>query len=210
MRRLLAVLALAGVALAATQPCTDGCTLTGTASISGTITDSLTGLPIDSAKVSAGCCGGRYAYTNADGNYTIDGLAAGSYMVKATKMGAYYPKSYPGRVQVEEGQAVTGIDIALSPMGGGGSGSISGVVYDKSTSQPLIEARVMVGCHRYVLTNERGEYVLGGLADGSYQPKAAKSGYCSATWPDPILISGGNAVTGIDFYLQPRSTLAVD
>lgn len=209
MRKLFAVLVLAGIALAASQPCTDGCILSGTASISGTITDSLTGLPIDSARVTAGCCGGRYAYTDADGNYTIEGLAAGSYMVKATKTGVYYPKCYPERVRVEEGQAVTDIDIALSPMAGG-SGSISGVVYDKTTNQPLVDAKVMVGCHRYVLTNERGEYVLGGLADGSYQPKATKSGYCCATWPEPIVISGGNAVTGIDFYLQPRSNLAVD
>lgn len=210
MRKLFAVLALATVALAATHPCTEGCALTGTASISGVITDSVTGLPIDSVKVTAGCCGGRNAYTGPDGSYTIEGLAAGNYTVKAMKCGAYYPKTYPDRVRVEEGQAVTGIDLALAPMTTGGNGSISGIVYDKSTSQPIAEAKVFIDCHRYVYTNENGEYTLPNLADGSYRLKASKEGYCCATWPEPIVISGGNAVTGIDFLLVPRFIDALD
>jgi hypothetical protein len=211
MQKFLVVLALATVAFAASQPCNDGCTLTGTASISGVITDSVSGLPVDSAKVTAGCMNGRIAYTGPDGSYTIDGLAAGSYMVKAMKCGAYVAKAYPGRVVVEEGQAVTGIDIALAPMGGGGgNGSISGIVYDKSTSQPLAEAKVFLSCHAYVYTNENGEYTLGNLADGSYRPKATKDGYTCSMWPEAIEISGGNAVTGIDFYLAPRLIKALD
>ncbi|MFO7650326.1 MAG: carboxypeptidase-like regulatory domain-containing protein [bacterium] len=212
MRKLLAVLALATVAFAASQPCTDGCTLLGTASISGTITDSVTGLPVDSAKVTAGRCGGRSAWTDADGNYTIADLAAGSYAVKAMKCGEYVMKSYPTPVRVEEGQAVTGIDIALSPMqgGGGGDGSISGIVYDKSTNLPVVDAKVFLNCHYYVMTNELGEYTLGDLADGSYRPKAAKEGYACSMWPELIVISGGNAVTGIDFLLVPRLIQALD
>ncbi|MBM3315147.1 carboxypeptidase regulatory-like domain-containing protein, partial [candidate division WOR-3 bacterium] len=203
MKRLLAVLsvvALTGGLYAATHV-HDNSILTGTGSISGTVTDSTTGLPVEGVKVAAGCCGGRYAYTNADGQYTITELAAGDYRVKATKEG-YVMKMYPERVHVEEGQAVTGIDFALAPMGGGGNGSISGTVLDKATNLPVEGAKVTAGCcrnGRYAYSGADGSYTITGLADGSYVVKAMKDGYYGSTYPEAVVIQGGNAATGIDF-----------
>jgi protocatechuate 3,4-dioxygenase beta subunit len=183
----------------------------GTGSIAGRITDSVTGQPIAGAKVMAGCCG-QSATTGGDGTYIITGLAAGDYTVKAMKCGAYVMKAYPTPVHVAEGQAVTGINIALAPMGGGGgNGSISGTVYNKKTNAPIAGAKVMTGCcGKYVLTAEDGTYTISGLADGSYTVKAVKTGYQCATYHVPVVIQSGGAVTGIDFYLVATIYQALD
>jgi uncharacterized protein (DUF2141 family) len=183
----------------------------GSGSISGTITDAVTGSPISGAKVVAGGCS-RYAMTGSDGRYTIAKLAAGDYTVSAMKMGAYMMKSYPGTVHVADGQAVTGIDIALAPMGGGGgNGSISGTVYDKKTNAPIAGARVTAsGCSRYAMTGSDGKYTIAGLADDSYTVRAMKSGYLCATYPTPVVITNGQPVTGIDLYLQSSKHIAQD
>lgn len=182
----------------------------GTGSISGTITDSETGSPIAGAKVMVNCH--TSATTSSDGRYTIANLAAGDYTVSAMKMGAYAMKAYPSPVHVAEGQAVTGIDIALAPMGGGGgNGSISGTVYDKKTNAPIAGAKVMAsGCMKSAMTAEDGTYTITGLADGSYTVKAMKSGYVSATYPDAVVIANGQPVTGIDFYLRSSKHRAQD
>jgi uncharacterized surface anchored protein len=180
----------------------------GTGSISGTITDSVTGSPIGGAKVMVNCH--TSATTGSDGRYTIANLAAGDYPVTVMKTG-YVMKAYPGTVHVAEGQAVTGIDIALAPMGGGGSGSISGTVYDKKTNAPVAGAKVTAsGCSRSTTTGSDGTYTITGLADGSYTVRAMKSGYLCATYPTPVVITNGQPVTGIDFHLQSTSHIAQD
>lgn len=175
----------------------------GNGSISGFITDSITGQPIQGAQVMAGChlC----ATTNQDGSYTIPNVPSGDYIVKAKKCHEYVVKEYPTPVHVEAGQHVTGINIALAPVGGGGgNGSISGTVYDKMTRKPIAGAKVTAGCcQNYAMTNNDGTYTITGLRDGSYIVKAHKQGYECATYPEPVVISGGNSVSGIDFYLIP-------
>ena len=205
MKRLLMVAALCLGTVALIAAAAPKAQTLGTGSISGVITDSVTGLPIAGAKVTAGCCG-HQATTAEDGSYTIAALAAGDYTVKAMKCGAYAMKQYPTPVHVEDGQAVTGINLALAPMGGGGSGSISGHVYDQATGLPLAGAKVMAGCcGRYALTIEDGSYTIANLPDGSYTVKAMKFGYSCATYPQPVVIQGGGAVTGIDFQLVPMN-----
>ncbi len=178
-------------------------------SIAGTITDSVTGQPIAGAMVTAGHR--HSATTDAHGAYVISDLAAGDYTVKAMKCGEYTMKAYPGQVHVAEDQHVTGIDIALVPMGGGGgSGSISGTVYDYATRAPIAGARVMAGCMKSALTADDGTYTISNLADGSYTVKAVKSGYRCATYPSAVVIEQGGAVTGIDFYLVSTPIQALD
>jgi uncharacterized surface anchored protein len=152
------------------------------------------------------------ATTGNDGSYTIANLAAGDYTVRAMKSGAYVTKQYPTAVHVSNGQAVTGIDFALAPMGGGGgNGSISGTVYDKATNAPIAGARVTAGCCRNsATTGNDGTYTITGLADGSYTVMAMKNGYKCATYPSPVVISGGQAVTGIDFHLVWSNNRTLD
>jgi hypothetical protein len=204
MKKLIPIVALCAVALVMVGATGKKAIPTGTGSISGVVTDESTGLPIDGAMVSAGC--GHMATTGSDGSYTIANLAAGDYTVKASKCGAYVMKQYPTPVHVEDGQAVTDINFALTPMGGGGgNGSISGTVYDKSTNEPVVGAKVTAGgCRNSATTGSDGTYSIIGLADGSYTVKAMKKGYECATYPSPVVISGGQPVTGIDFHLVPN------
>ena len=198
-------------ACVATLSATTGTTLIlGNGSIAGTITDSVTNAPIVGAKVTVGCCG-QGVLTGGDGTYIIENLAAGDYTVKAMKCGVYAMKVYPSPVHVNEGQAVTGINLALAPMSGGGNGSISGTVYDKKTNAPIAGATVMAGCcGQSATTAADGTYSITGLADGSYTVKAMKTGYKCATYPDPVVITAGGAVTGIDFHLVGTSNRALD
>ncbi|MEZ4775918.1 MAG: TonB-dependent receptor [Bacteroidia bacterium] len=58
------------------------------------------------------------------------------------------------------------------------SGSVSGVVLDKSTDGPLPSARVIiVGTERGVLTNQSGQYNLRNIPSGSYQLSITYIGY---------------------------------
>jgi hypothetical protein len=173
-------------------------------SISGVITDSVTGQPITGARVMAGNCR-QSATTASDGSYTIRGLAAGDYTITAMKPMAYAMKQYPSTVHVDEGQQVTGINLALAPMGGGGgNGSISGAVFNKKTGKPIAGARVMAGgCRNSATTASDGTYTLANLADGSYTVQAMKGGYLCGSYPSPVVIQNGQSVTGIDIYLEP-------
>jgi len=208
LKKLLALVAL--FACVATLSAADTGTkslVLGSGSIAGTITDSVTNAPIAGAKVLVGCHG-QNATTGDDGTYVIGGLAPGDYTVKAMKCG-YMMKAYPEPVHVEDGP-VTGIDIALAPIGGGGgSGSISGTVYDKATNAPIAGAKVMAGCGKYDLTEDDGTYTITNLADGSYTVKAMKEGYKCAEYPDPVVIEDGGDVTGIDFHLVGTSNRAL-
>jgi hypothetical protein len=205
MKKLLPVLALvvcAALLVAASAPKAN--VRLGTASIAGLVTDSVTGQPIAGAMVMAGSCGYR-ATTASDGTYLIANLPAGDYTVKASKCGVYTMKTYPTPVHVDEGQAVTGINLALAPIGGGGggNGSISGTVYDAATNAPIAGVKVTANCCRggSAVTAENGTYTITGLADGSYTVKAMKTGYLCATYPTPVVITNGAPVTGIDFHL---------
>ena len=114
MKRLLVILSitvLAGAAFAASH-IHDQSVLDGTGSISGIVTDAVTSDPVEGAKVSAGCCGGRYAYTNEDGEYTLSDLADGEYTAKVMKKGLGC-SAYPDEVVIENSNAVEGIDIYL-------------------------------------------------------------------------------------------------
>src|SRR5207249_3168126 len=109
--------------------------------------------------------------TNALGEYTVSGLASGSYKVEFSQRsgrGYYLAQDYNGKSSSSEADAVSvtagstsrSIDAALQP-----GGQITGRVTDASTQAALANFEVCVfeaggsgfgvGCGR---TNSRGEY----------------------------------------------------
>jgi len=79
--------------------------------------------------------------------------------------------------------------------------TVSGVVKDKVTKDPLIGANVYVeGTSIGSATNNKGFYSLTGLKEGSYLIKASYIGYKS--FSDSILISDKNQEITLDFHLN--------
>jgi TonB-linked SusC/RagA family outer membrane protein len=79
--------------------------------------------------------------------------------------------------------------------------SITGVVTDEATGQPLEAARVaLIGIDRIVGTNQEGRYLLRNVAPGSYGVRVLRLGYRPVT--DSAHVAPGEVVT-LDFTLTP-------
>ncbi len=181
-----------------------------TGSISGVVTDSATGVPVFGAMVTASqtnVCGGR-AITDSSGIYTIQNLAAGDYQVVARARN-YRPAHYPTPVTVVDGQNTPGINFALgqfTPPPPPNPGSISGIVTDSATGAPIVGAVVIAHHRRFTrqaITGDDGSYTITNLRPGAYRVMARAPNYRMQTYPDPIMISAGSVVTGINFMLVP-------
>ena len=176
--------------------------------ISGRVVDGATGQPVFGAIVVAtGRAGAGRALTNERGAYVIEGLAAGQYEVTAEAAG-YQPTSYPDPVGVREGQVTPNIDFSLRPSQPPPRGGISGRVVDGATGEPIVGAVVVAtgenGRMGRALTNERGAYLIDGLAAGRYRVTAEARGYEPARYPDPVGVREGQVTPNIDFRLRPQ------
>jgi protocatechuate 3,4-dioxygenase beta subunit len=182
-------------------------------SISGTVTDEVTGLPIMGAYVMAmgdtchggGGCGD--AVTDSNGFYMIQHLPPGPYLVIASASG-YQDEVYPDSIIVVAGQNAPNIDFALTPMGGGGTGSISGRVTDEVTGNHILHAHMIaVGldnfCFGEAWTDSIGSYLIPQLCAGIWQVRAEAPGYVPEVYPDTVLVIEDQNTPNIDFALTP-------
>jgi protocatechuate 3,4-dioxygenase beta subunit len=209
---------LVAVALGTDTPGID-IALAAEASISGTVTDEY-GTPIANAYVYANsdvcCLPGGYAYTDANGQYTIGGLPAGAYRVIGTADG--YVEEYFDNapyyelatiVTVAAGDEATGIDFALTQ-----AGSISGTVTD-GLGEPILGAWVTAdstaccyGAGTY--SDASGNYTLGNLPPGDYVVHAEADQYAGEFYNDVydfdaatlVPITSGGETSDIDFALS--------
>lgn len=166
---------------------------------------------IADVSVCAGATGsgfsGNCAETNAAGEYTIVGLASGSYTISFAAGGCseeeggcvrqnYLSQYYSGKatsseanpVTVTAGAATTGVDAELQT-----AGQVTGHVVSAGTHAPLanIEVCASEGSEGFfgacATTNTSGEYTISGLASGSYDIEFANYGegnYAPQFYPD--------------------------
>lgn len=169
--------------------------------IAGTVTDALSGLGADAVQVCAYEAGsGDYVgcdNTDADGKYTIEGLATGSYKVRfspGNELGGigleqpnfnyvshYYDgaasKATAAAVVVTAGATVPEIDAAMAE-----GGQIEGRVVDAVTKAPTSYTSACVydpdeGEYSHCdSTDADGDYRIEGLATGSYKVRFWSSG----------------------------------
>jgi hypothetical protein len=151
--------------------------------IEGTVIDAVTKAPLQWVNV---CLRGNFegcVSTGADGKYTIEGLAAGSYKIGFFSsfqtpgyLGEYYDdeatRDLASPITVGEGESKTGIDTEM-----GAAGRIAGTVTDAlsglgadSVQACAYEAAddEYVACDN---TDADGGYAIEGLATGSYKVK---------------------------------------
>ncbi len=179
----------------------------GTGSISGTVTDEVTGEPIAHAAIilSDLDCDCVW-FTDSMGHYLCDHIPPGTYLVGAHKEG-YHPETYPEPVMVIGGQNTPNIDFALTPIGGE-TGTISGRVTDANTGLAIIMARVVAvgldnNCHGQTWSDTGGYYAITSLCPGTYQVVASKESYAPEIYPDSVIVLSGEVTPGIDFALAP-------
>jgi len=161
---------------------------TGTASISGRITDKESGRPIPAATVSVedGHSAEKTATADADGRYEITGLQPGKYALIASPgelRATHLRQAFGGQnpigpfdpskpnITLTAGDARAGVDVPLSRALG-----IEGRVLD-SNDEPMAGVAIEVagsnggpsGGGYPTFSDDRGEYRLYGLAPGRYR-----------------------------------------
>ncbi len=102
---------------------------------------------------------------------------------------------------------IFGLMLATSLFAQTGTGSITGVVTDSATGNPIFHAMVMAhrtqGMGSFAYTDSTGLYTINNLAAGNYQVNASAYNYRMKNYPTPVAVTAGQATTGIDFILIP-------
>jgi len=122
----------------------------------------------------------KSAFTNANGEYAVEGLAEGEYRVKFSPTeNEYLEQYYSGQssfesanpVVVTTGKTAAGIGATLVE-----GGKITGIVTDAYTHQGLAKIGVFAsspgaggGGFGFAITNAKGEYAITGLGTGAYK-----------------------------------------
>lgn len=168
--------------------------------IAGTITDALTTLPIANAlvEVYSGFNKVGFADTDINGNYTIAGLAPGSYSVVVSAQD-YEAQSIGALVA---SNATTTINVALTP----NPGTVTGQVTDAQTGAPLASATIVVLQNvtiiTSIVTDSNGNYTIDNLAPGNYTLVANAAQYKIAIMGVSI---SSNTIAVVNFALESRS-----
>jgi len=155
--------------------------------IAGTVTDASTGDPIAGTTVTAE---GNSATTDANGTYTINNVPLGTHTVTASAA-KYVEQSKT--VTVAAG-TTTHLDFELTLL----NGTISGVVTDSSTGNPISGATVTVNSMS-ATTNSSGVYTISDIQAGTYTVTASAEGYESSVKTNITVVAG--ETTSVDFEL---------
>lgn len=198
-------------------------------SLSGTATNETNGEPIIGAAVEAfsetplinfaNSIAGFRARTDSSGNYTIENVPSGKYLVLSHAEG-YLPeffeeaatKDSADLVVVEANANVEDIDFTLER-----GGSISGLVASESDSLPIAGALVKVFSsnnrrHLRTYSGNNGEYRVDGLPTGAYFVQVIARGFFSEFYDNarglgqatPIAVAAPDETSDIDVYLEPK------
>jgi hypothetical protein len=151
------------------------------------------GLPIAGVAVSIEP-GGQWTVSLPDGSYTLSGVPAGVYKVKASKKG--FASRIENEVVVTAGQAVT-LNFTLGP-----AGTLAGYVRDQSgLSLSDVTISVVPGGYSTV-TNVSGTYIMSDIPPGVYSVNASKAGYVSKTRSEVVVEEGQVTVCAFTLALN--------
>jgi hypothetical protein len=173
--------------------------------VSGTVTNP-SGEPVEAVEVTAH---GNSAYalqsssatTDADGEYSIDGLSAGGYTVEFQPGGEASPK----RVEVElfDGDDRR-IDVSISV-----GARISGRVTDQA-GEPVVGACASARRGAVSTTDSAGRYVIKQVTPGveRVQFQACRGGNFHGAYSPEFSIAEGEIRTGEDIVLRPAAGIS--
>jgi hypothetical protein len=174
-----------------------------TGSITGTVTDFQTGLPLSGATVCTGtdatCATFTYKTTTAaNGTYTLSGVTEGTYQVNALASN-YVTQSVTGVAVTPGGSTPKNFALVPNP------GSITGKVTSLSTGLPISSATVCISTSGTCTTTTTstasdGTYTLNSITEGSYQVTAMATGYASQSFT--VNVTPGSPATQQNFSLS--------
>jgi len=186
-----------------------------TGSISGRVTDSLTGNPIVHARIfvhNIEGCEKSLAFSDSAGYYFIDKLQAGSYRASAFARG-YKPLKYHISIEVVADSVSSGVDFQMNKHGNQREGKIFGQVKDQETCLPIPFADVIAYSaspdqeyEQTAITDEDGKYVLEDLPIIPFKVLGTATGYISEYYKEALLEEDAHKVTPtssqVDFGLS--------
>ena len=186
-----------------------------TGSISGRVTDSLTGNPIVHARVfvhNIEGCEKSLAFSDSAGYYFIDKLQAGMYRATAFARG-YKPLKYGSLIEVVADSVSSGVDFQMNKHGHQREGKIFGQVKDQRTCLPIPFADVIAYSaspdqeyEQTAVTDEDGKYVLEDLPIMSFKVLGTATGFISEYYKEALLEEDAHKVTPtssqVDFRLS--------
>ncbi|MFQ5633357.1 MAG: DUF2271 domain-containing protein, partial [bacterium] len=164
------------------------------AAVSGTVRETGSNAAITSAIVQLKS-GGQVKYeatTDASGNYSINGIVAGSYQLVASKSGY---ATWSESITLSAGQSLANKDISLTKIVAGAS--LSGQVRGAVSNQPIVGAVLQLkkaGQVSYEATSDAtGAYQFASVQPDTYTLSVYKAGYI--TWHQSITLTASQQVT---------------
>ncbi|MEE9554536.1 MAG: carboxypeptidase regulatory-like domain-containing protein [candidate division Zixibacteria bacterium] len=184
-------------------------------SISGTVYDNDSGEPVENARIKARMVDGWHGgstRSGSEGDYVLENLRPGDYRLTAYGYG-YFSEVYPDIVTVVGDENVPDIDFYLGSSEGPFDGFISGMVTDEETSEPIVDALLMVVSFgswydfriNFTHSGEDGSYLFDDLPPLEYKIFCNASGYSREfydnkdNWWDADIVTPD--VENIDFAL---------
>lgn len=167
--------------------------------ISGTVIDAVTTNPIAGASIEVFLGQTLVAtdLTDPSGNYQIEGLAPGNYIVNCVK--ASYQMQTDGAIVTSNETTIVDFALIANP------GAISGTITDVLTTNPIEGATILVFRGRtfmgLAITDINGHYTVVNLAPGQYIVHANAPGYQSKVTGVTVV---SNVTSTVDFALQPN------
>jgi hypothetical protein len=190
-----------------------------TATVTGTVTNSVTGAPIVRAHVTLSGAQNFGALTDDQGKFTIDGIPPAGYQYAAERVG-FTSERHFGVLSVDFQSGANRLDLRLVPMA-----AISGTILDAAGEPVQSITVVAVGSNNdfSVTTDFRGHYRIGSLVPGKYRVQArpqnqreeirtdgSKQVHYRATYYPAVAsakeaarvaVTAGSDVTGVDITL---------
>jgi hypothetical protein len=204
-----------------------------TGTIEGTVIDAVSKDPVANIEVCAytakSSASGGCALTDPSGNYTIDSVQPGIYLVEFWAIPSlnYLRQFYDGAAREEEAEfvfvngseTVTGIDAELQP-----GAKLSGIVKDAQSHAPvggveICAYEVTIELSRCTSSSSSGTYTLAGLPNGLYGVEfSAWEGSVEylrqyydhkSYWQEANLLSlsTGQSLAGVDADLQRAASI---
>ncbi|MEA2014215.1 MAG: DUF1566 domain-containing protein, partial [Thermodesulfobacteriota bacterium] len=164
--------------------------------LSGTVSDLLTGDPIENVTVSTN--DDLTTQTNSQGDYSFTGsLSPGAYAITFSKTG--YQTVTISDVEVRAGEP-TELNVSL-PI------SLSGTVTDLSTGTAISNVTVSTIDDQSTQTNTQGYYAFVSLTPNVYAITFSKTGYQTVTISDVVITAGES--TKLNVELTPPGPLNI-